>query len=260
MSIIIYSIILQRRIMRKLANGGHSFTVTAVLQDFPHNSSLQYDAIFPVDYYAQQFTANGGNHGWKTIDEDINDYSFRTFLLLSQNANTSNIETKLTHLFNATANGQAPTVFQLQHLGGLHLTGIDGNNSTLQTVRIIALVAILILIIASINYVNLSTARALTRIREVSIKKSLAQKRSQLFLQFITETVLTFGFAIFFAIFLILLLTPLYDRITGGHLTLSLSDFSLLQNIVFHNFRNNTYFKHLSCNIIIIFQSFRRST
>ena len=79
----------------------NSFTVTAVLQDFPHNSSLQYDAIFPVDYYAHQFTAHGGNHGWKTIDEDVNDYSFRTFLLLNPNANTSTIETKLTHLFNA---------------------------------------------------------------------------------------------------------------------------------------------------------------
>jgi len=45
--------------------------------------------------------------------------------------------------------------FQLQNLGDLHLTGIDGDNSALQMVRIMALVAILILIIASINYVNL---------------------------------------------------------------------------------------------------------
>ncbi len=207
----------------------NSFTVTAVLQDFPHNSSLQYDAIFPVAYYAQQFTINGGNHGWKTIDEDVNDYSFRTFLLLNPNANTSSIETKLTHLFNATGNGQAPTTFQLQNLGDLHLTGIDGNNSALQIVEIIALVAILILIIASINYVNLSTARALTRIREVSIKKIIGAKRRQLFLQFITESVLTFGFAIFIAICLIILLKPLYDGITGEQLTLSLSDFSILE-------------------------------
>ena len=207
----------------------NSFTVTAVLQDFPHNSSLQYDAIFPVDYYAHQFTANGGNHGWKTIDEDINDYSFRTFLQLNPNANTSNIETKLTHLFNATGSGQAPTVFQLQNLGDLHLIGIDGNISALQMVRIMALVAILILIIASINYVNLSTARALTRIREVSIKKIIGAKRSQLFLQFITETVLTFVFAVFVAITLIILLKPLYDRITGEQLTLSLSNVSVLE-------------------------------
>src|SRR4029078_9611490 len=85
----------------------NSFTVTAVLQDFPHNSSLQYNAIFPVDYYAQPFTINGGYHGCKTIDEDVNDYSFRTFLLLNPNANTSSIETKLTHSFNAMKNGQA---------------------------------------------------------------------------------------------------------------------------------------------------------
>ena len=207
----------------------NNFTVTAVLQDFPHNSSLQYDAIFPVDYYAQQFTANGGNHGWKTIDEDVNDYSFRTFLLLNPNTNTTAIETKLTHLFNAKRAGQTPTTFQLQNLGDIHLIGIDGDNSALQMVQIMALVAILILVIASINYVNLSTARALTRIKEVSIKKIIGAKRIQLFLQFITETILTFGFAIFIAIVLINLLKPLYDRITGEQLTLSLSNFSMLK-------------------------------
>jgi ABC-type antimicrobial peptide transport system permease subunit len=235
-----YSVALTQSTAKKLFGTGdaigkivrfdkNSFTVTAVLQDFPHNSSLQYDAIFPVDYYAQQFTAHGGNHGWKTIDEDVNDYSFRTFLLLNPNANTSTIETKLTHLFNAMKNGQAQTTFQLQNLGDLHLTGIDGDNSALQTVRIMALVAILILIIASINYVNLSTARALTRIKEISIKKIIGAKRRQLFLQFITETVLTFMFAIIIAIALIVLLKPLYDRITGEQIILSLSNFSMLE-------------------------------
>ncbi|PZR12610.1 MAG: hypothetical protein DI539_19765 [Flavobacterium psychrophilum] len=211
----------------------NSFSVTAVLQDFPHNSSLQYDAIFPVDYYAQQFTAHGGNHGWKTIDEDVNDYSFRTFLLINPNGNISDIETKLTHLFNATDNGQAATTFQLQNLGDLHLTGIDGDNSAFKRVRIMLLIAILILTIASINYVNLSTARALVRSKEVSIKKIIGAKRRQLFFQFITETVLTFGFAVFIAIIIITLLKPLYDRITGEQLVLSLSNFSMLKILFF---------------------------
>lgn len=207
----------------------NSFTVTTVLQDFPHNSSLQYDAIFPVDYYAQQFTAHGGNHGWKTIDEDVNDYSFRTFLLVNPNADIPGIEIKLTQLFSATANGQAATTFQLQNLGDLHLTGIDGDTSALKMVRIMLLVAILILIIASINYVNLSTACALVRIKEVSTRKILGAKRRQLFLQFITETVLTFGFAVVIAIVLITLLKPLYDRIAGEQLVFSLSNFSMLK-------------------------------
>ena len=186
----------------------NNFAVTAVLQDFPDNSSLQYDAIFPVDYYAQQFTANGGNHGWKTINEDVDSYSFRTFLKINPNANVSRIETKLTHLFNAARNGETPTSFRLQNLEDLHLTGIDGDNSALQMVNIMALVAILILIIASINYVNLSTARSIIRIKEVSIKKIIGAKRGQLFLQFVSETLLTFVFAFTIATALIVLLKP----------------------------------------------------
>ena len=206
----------------------NNFTVTAVLQDFPNNSSLHYDAIFPIDYYAQQFAAKGGNRDWKTIDEDIIDYSFRTFLLVNSNANTSNIEKKLTWLFNA-GKGETPTTFQLQNLGDLHLTGIDGNNSALQMVKIMALVAILILIIASINYVNLSTARSIIRIKEVSIKKIIGAKRGQLFLQFVSETLLTFVFAFAIATALIILLKPVYDKITGEQLSFSLLDFSSLK-------------------------------
>lgn len=204
----------------------NNFTVTAVLQDFPNNSSLHYDAIFPVDYYAQQFTANGGDNGWRTIDEDVNDYSFRTFLLINPNSNISNIETKLTHLFNTTKNGQTPTSFRLQNLADFHLIGIDGDNSALQMVKIIALVAILILIIASINYVNLSTARSVIRIKEVSIKKIIGAKRTQLFLQFVSETLLTFVFAFAIAAALIILLKPVYDKITGEQLSFSFFDFS----------------------------------
>lgn len=207
----------------------NDFTVTAVLQDFPNNSSLHYDAIFPIDYYAQQFTANGGNHGWMTIDEDMNDYSFRTFLLINANANAANIETKLTHLFNATSDGQTPTSFRLQNLASLHLIGIDGDSSALQMVKILALVAILILIIASINYVNLSTARSIIRIKEVSIKKIIGAKRGQLFLQFVSETLLTFVFAFVIATVLITLLKPVCDKITGEQLSFSLLDFSSLK-------------------------------
>ncbi|MDE3182974.1 MAG: ABC transporter permease [Bacteroidota bacterium] len=209
----------------------NNFTVTAVLQDFPNNSSLHYDAIFPIDYYAQQFTANGGNRAYKTIDEDVIDYSFRTFLLINPNGNASNIEKKLTWLFNA-GKGETPTTFRLQNLGDLHLTGIDGNNSALQMVKIMALVAILILIIASINYVNLSTARSIIRLKEVSIKKIIGAKRAQLFLQFVSETLLTFVLAFAIATALIILLKPIYDKITGEQLSFSLFNFSSLKMVL----------------------------
>ena len=59
-----------------------NFTVTGVLQNFPVNSSIQYDAIFPMGFYGQQFTADGGNGDWKTIDEDLGDYAFITYVKL----------------------------------------------------------------------------------------------------------------------------------------------------------------------------------
>ena len=54
------------------------FTVTGVLQDFPENSSLLYDAVFPMAYYAKQFNESGGNGDWKTIDQDLGDFNFTT--------------------------------------------------------------------------------------------------------------------------------------------------------------------------------------
>jgi ABC-type antimicrobial peptide transport system permease subunit len=159
----------------------------------------------------------------------VNDYSFRTFLLTTPNANTSNIETKLTYLFNEAKSGQTPTFFRLQNLADLHLTGIDGDRSALQMVKIMALIAILILLIASINYINLFTARSVIRIKEVSIKKIIGAQKGQLFLQFVSKTLLTFVFALAIATALTILLKPVYDKITGVQLSFSLFDFSSLK-------------------------------
>ena len=65
----------------------HFFTVTGVLEDFPKNSSIRYDAIFPMGFYAQQFTESGGNGDWETIDTDLGDFSFTTFVKLQKAAN-----------------------------------------------------------------------------------------------------------------------------------------------------------------------------
>jgi ABC-type antimicrobial peptide transport system permease subunit len=86
------------------------------------------------------------------------------------------------------------------------------------------LVIILLLAIASINYVNLSTARSLVRAKEVSIRKIIGAGKKELFLQFITETIVLFCFAITLAIILINLLMPLYNEISGKQLSFSFSD------------------------------------
>ena len=200
------------------------FTVSGVLEDFPENSSLQFDALFPMGLYAQQFTASGGNGDWKTIDEDLGDYNFKTYVKLPDGAGPTAMGRNFTLAYKNARNGDSETQFRLQNLATIHLVGMDGNDAALKMVRIFLLVAILLLAIAAINYVNLSTARSLIRAREVSIRKIVGASKLQLFLQFVIETLLLFCMATVIALLLILLLMPLYNRIAGKSLHFSLAD------------------------------------
>src|SRR5262249_1376376 len=104
----------------------------------------------------------------------------------------------------------------------------NGNSSALQTVRIFLIVAILILCIACINYVNLSTARSMLRSKEVSVRKIIGAAKTQLFLQFITESVLLFILASALSLCIIYFLLPEYNEISGRHLQFSFSNGTVL--------------------------------
>ncbi|HVX28527.1 MAG TPA: ABC transporter permease [Parafilimonas sp.] len=229
------SVVLTQALAQKLFNNenpvgkiinysGSSFTITGVLQNFPVNSSIKYDAIFPMGFYAQQFTANGGNGDWKTIDEDLGDYAFITYVKLQPNTDFKKTADAFSAAYKKARNGDSNTSFQLENIGDVHLISADGNDSALKMVRIFMLVVILLLAIASINYVNLSTARSLIRAKEVSIRKIIGAKKQQLFIQFIVETFIVFCFAIAAAGVLIYLLMPLYNDISGKELSFSLTD------------------------------------
>ena len=200
------------------------FTVTGVLQNFPENSTLQYDVVFPMSYYGKQFTAWGGNGDWKTIDADLGDFAFNTFVQLQPGASVVKTGQLFSAAYKKARNGDSNADYQLQNLADIHLIGSDGNTSSLRMVQIFMLVVILLLAIASINYVNLSTARSLVRAKEVSIRKMIGAKKQQLFFQFITETFLLFCFAIALAIVLIILLNPVYNSISGKNLSFDISD------------------------------------
>ena len=211
---------------------GTSFIVTGVLQDFPENSSMHYDVLFPMDLYAQQFTENGGNGDWKTIDEDMGNFAFTTFVKLQPKADSERIGEVFSAAYKKARNGDSDVAFRLQNLADIHLISANGNNSALRMVQIFMLVVILLLAIASINYVNLSTARSLLQAKETSIRKIIGAGKWQLFFQFMIETVVLFFFATLIAIMLIFLLMPFYNSISGKMLIFSLVDFSVWKVVV----------------------------
>jgi len=205
------------------------FTVTGVLKDLPENSSLEFDALFSIAFYGQLFAETGGNGDWKTIDTDLGNFSFTTFVKLEANTSPEKIGKAFSDAYKKARNGDSDASFELQNLADIHLISADGNNSGRRMVQIFMLVVILLLAIASINYVNLSTARSLIRAKEVSIRKVIGAKTQQLFFQFTIETVLLFFFATLLAIVLIILLMPLYNNISGKKLLFSFSDTSVWQ-------------------------------
>ncbi|GGG81120.1 ABC transporter permease [Parapedobacter pyrenivorans] len=206
---------------------GDNLTVTGLLHDFPDNSSLAFDAILPMAHYAQRFTADGGNGQWKTIDVDMGSYSFTTFVKLRDGAHPEVVGKKFTQLYKDARNGESTVQFNLQPLADMHLVSADGNNAAARMVQIFLLIAIMVLAIAAVNYINLTTARALVRAREVGIRKVVGASKVQLFLQFIVETALLFCFALLVAVGLIVVLLPLYNDIAGKQLHFSLSNMEI---------------------------------
>jgi ABC-type antimicrobial peptide transport system permease subunit len=201
-----------------------NFVVAGVLHEFPQNSSLRFDAIVPMSFYAHLFTLNGGNGDWKTIDEDLGDYAFDTYVKLQPHTNAASVGNALTKAYKDARNGDSQSKFVLQALAEKHLISADGNKSALRVVQVFAIIIILLLAIAAINYVNLSTARSMARAKEVSVRKIIGANKWQLFIQFVIETAIIFIVASILALMLTTLLIPAYNNISGKSLEFTLNN------------------------------------
>jgi ABC-type antimicrobial peptide transport system permease subunit len=204
-----------------------SFMVAGVLHDFPQNSSLRFDALVPMSFYARMFTLNGGNGDWKTIDEDVGDYAFDTYVKLQPHTDPASIGNALTKAYKDARNDDSQSKFMLQPLAEKHLISADGNKSGLRIVQVFSIITILLLVIAAINYVNLSTARSMARAKEVSVRKIIGANKWQLFIQFVIETIIIFVIASALALMFTTLLIPAYNNISGKSLEFSLTNFSV---------------------------------
>lgn len=204
-----------------LADNKDRFTVTGIVADFPDNSTLKYTILFPVSRLEKNYTPNDY---WKSMNEDWGNYYCNTFLLANPGASIAAIEKKITSIHLRHHPDSKNTFYTLQPLSKIHLYAPDGNSSAMQMVRIFFVVAILLLLIACINYVNLSTARAMLRAKEVSVRKIIGAAKLQLFLQFIVETLILFILATLLAIVLIYALMPFYNSLSGKNTTFRLLD------------------------------------
>ncbi|SKB56808.1 ABC transporter permease [Dyadobacter psychrophilus] len=202
------------------------YTVAAVYKNNPPNSSFQYDYILPLSAYLANPRTYEGDKSW-------NQFNYQTFVLLRHDADRKKVAAKLTALiskFKKDDDGKPSSdiVLEAEPLTNMHfnteLQGSDKSKGDRKTIYIFFGMALVILLVACINYVNITTARASIRSKEVGVKKLLGAKHSHLFAQFMTESVLTCLMAFGLALLLIFVLLPLFNDVTEKTFELSFSN------------------------------------
>ena len=189
------------------------FFVSGVFEKVPTHSSQQFDFVLSFEYLKDI-------QNWVTTWNNTGPHNF---LLLKKGTDIKAFNKKIANIIRESSNDTSrlarADLFSDNYL--LH-TFDHGSRigSKIEYVRLFSLIAIFILAIACINFMNLSTAAASRRMKEVGIKKVVGAGRQQLIVQFLFESILLTAFAVLFAVALAWALMPEFNAITGKQMAL----------------------------------------
>lgn len=188
--------------------------VTGVFADFPASSSQQHDFLLSMDAW-NQIVPKG--------DKRTSSGPFDNFVVLKKGTAIDHINQKLAGLTKTTFNDSTSTLFLRKYsdayLFGNYENGVQ-TGGKITYVRLFSCIAIIILLVACINFMNLSTAKASMRMKEVGVKKALGARRGTLVLQFLRESMVMSFLALSIAIFITWALLPQFSHMTGKALSL----------------------------------------
>lgn len=199
-------------------DGLEAYTVTGVLKDIPENSHMKFDILFPIKSLPEY--RNGQNEMWVGSGGDV----AYTYIQLANGTNPDSLEKKFAafleqHQVKDVTGTDISDQFILQPLKSIHLNSnlefemkTNGNE---RTVTFLMIMGVLVVFIAWVNYVNLSTARATKRAKEVGIRKVVGATKGQLAWQFIMEALVLNTIATLLSVLLVLVLFPLFMEFTG---------------------------------------------
>jgi putative ABC transport system permease protein len=196
------------------------YVVTGVTRDCPSNSQIRFD--FLASFSSLGITKDFENSYW--------DANYVTYLLVKNRTSIGELQARLPAFMKKEMTGQGATINMfLEPFDKIHLhspyDAFEPNNS-ISNIYILAAVALLILIIAGSTYINLSTARSMERAKEVGVRKVIGAGKSQLFWQFIGESVFLCLLSVLLSLIISILLLPTFNQLTGKQLETS-SLFSL---------------------------------
>lgn len=195
-------------------NNEWEVTVSAVIQDPPANSTLDFDHILPYNY---------SDPNIKRLLDHWNNYSWDVYVQTLPNTDIQQLNQDLTAIMVEHTDSEQSTYFahpmQKWHLHNEFRDGINVGGG-IRYVRLFGIIAIVILLIACINFMNLSTARSQKRSMEVAVRKTLGSSRGALIQQFLTESTLVAFFAFLTSILAVVFLLPHFNQLVNRSLAL----------------------------------------
>ncbi|MDR7132704.1 putative ABC transport system permease protein [Algoriphagus sp. 4150] len=200
--------------------------VMAVFKDVPDQSHFHFDLL--VSYVREKsFDPDNDYYTW-------NDFGHFNYVRLKENSDAKVLEGKLMNWAKNHMDHVPEEVFQslitnnlgfkLQPVSDIHLRSnlrweLEANGN-IEYVYIMVAAALLTLLVSCINFMNLMTAKSAERAKEIGVRKTLGVLRSQLSLQFMSESLILTLISVVFAVLIIELSLPLYNSVTGQSATL----------------------------------------
>jgi len=205
--------------------------ITGVLKDHQKNSSFAFNNLL------SEASNHSAGYFQDLMQNDWLSTEFSVYILLKPQAKPENVSAKLKNLVLQNYKPEAGKSFRfaLQNLKDIHLKseGIyDGaRNSNVAEIaqgnplyiKIFVYIALFVLLIAGINYVNLSTAKAANRSKEIGVRKSLGAEKGSLVMQFLLEAFIITAISFVFSVLILQVILPFFNQFANKELSLGLN-------------------------------------
>ncbi len=196
--------------------------VSGILATIPANTDFQLKLVVA---YGTDFTGDK-EYGFQQPQWNQSAPDFGCYVLLPPNMSANNFNQQLSVYTRKVQPADSKDSYIIQPLNAVHYDAAAGNysNKTIshQLLNVLWLIAAFILLIACVNFINLSTAQAVNRAKEVGVRKVLGSNRSQLRIQFIVETFLIVTIAVILAAVITILALPYVNQLLERSLSFNI--------------------------------------
>ena len=204
-------------------SNGRVLTLAGVAKNPPANSHIQFDVLLSLRF--EELNSKDILYNW-------NSNNYHTYILIHPEANAMALEQKLFNHLNKYEKRTVKSTLSLQPLSDIYLhSDFDfhtdwSKRSDIIYVKIFLVVGTIVLLIGLFNFINLSTARAMSRAKEVGVRKVIGAIHKQLITQFLSETLIMTALAVCLALFFLQLFLPLLNDIAGKSLIVPFNELS----------------------------------